>query len=561
MKRRDRWMIQKRKRLGDLLVEASIITEDQLMEALKEQRKTGLRLGDQLIALNLVNEQQIIEVLEYQLGIPHVNLYKQKIDRKLVNVISEDLARKYQVLPLKKSDNRLMVAMYDPLDYFALDDLRLSTGFEIDPVIAKKDELRLAINRYYGMQKSIEQMLKEIPMSEDDPGFLEAQQSDDSPVAKMVNQLISQAVQLGASDIHFDPQETELLIRLRIDGVLRTERTLPIKMNNVLVSRIKIMAQLNIAEKRLPQDGRFKMELELNTIDLRVSILPTIYGEKVVMRLLDTGSVSLGIEKLGFSEQNEWKFTKMINHPYGLILVTGPTGSGKSTTLYTALHQLHSDAVNIITVEDPVEYQIKGINQVQVRSNIGLTFAAGLRSILRQDPDIIMVGEIRDSETAEIALRSAMTGHLVLSTLHTNDSVSAITRLIDMGIEPYLIASSLVGVMAQRLVRKVCPYCTTSYELTEEQRNLFESWGLPTSKIVKGDGCSNCNSTGYKGRLAIHEIVLVDDKLREMITKKQAAPMYRQYVEEQGFKSMFYDGLVKVSQGETTIEEVFRVTV
>lgn len=554
-------MIQKRKRLGDLLVDASIITEQQLMEALQEQKLTRYRLGDQLIAMDLVSEQQIIEVLEFQLGIPHVDLYKQRIDRKLVTIISEELARKHQVLPLKKTGNRLMVAMVDPLDYFALDDLRLSTGFEIDPAIAKKEELHLAINRYYGMQKSIDQVLQEMPVSEDDPAFLEVQQSDDSPVAKMVNQLISQAVQLGASDIHFDPQEMEMVIRLRIDGLLRTERTLPIKMNNILVSRIKIMSRLNIAEKRLPQDGRFKMELELKTIDVRVSILPTVFGEKVVMRLLDTGNVSLGIEKLGFTEENEIKFRRMINHAYGIILVTGPTGSGKSTTLYTALQQLNSDTVNIITVEDPVEYQIKGINQVQVKSNIGMTFAASLRSILRQDPDIIMVGEIRDSETAEIALRSAMTGHLVLSTIHTNDSVSAISRLIDMGVEPYLIASSLVGVLAQRLVRRVCPDCARPYELTDEEKDLFVSRGLPASGIVKGTGCSSCNSTGYKGRLAIHEIVLIDDHLREMITKKNADSMYRCYVEEKGYKDMLHDGLVKVSQGKTTIEEIYRVTV
>ena len=554
-------MIEKRKRLGDLLVSAAVITEQQLMDALQEQKNTGLRLGDQLIAMNLVSEQQIIEVLEFQLGIPHVDLYKQKINRKLVNIISEELARKHQVLPISKTNNRLMVAMSDPLDYFALDDLRLSTGFEIDPAIAKKEELRLAINRYYGMQKSIDQMLQEMPKNDDDPAFLEAQQSDDSPVAKMINQLIFQAVQLGASDIHIDPHETETLIRLRVDGVLRTERTLPTKMNNVLVSRVKIMSGLNIAEKRLPQDGRFKMEFEFKTIDLRISILPTVYGEKVVMRLLDTKSVTLGMERLGFSEDNLAKFRRMISRAYGIILVTGPTGSGKSTTLYTALQELNTETVNIITVEDPVEYQIKGINQVQVKANIGMTFSAGLRSILRQDPDIIMVGEIRDFETAEIALRSAMTGHLVLSTLHTNDAVSAISRLIDMGVEPFLVSSSLVGVLAQRLVRKICSFCASPYHLSDEERELFISRGIPTEGIRKGTGCSSCNSTGYKGRMAIHEIVLMDDPLLELITKKQADSVYRQYVEKQGFKDMFYDGLLKVSQGKTTIEEIYRVTV
>jgi type IV pilus assembly protein PilB len=554
-------MMQKRKRLGDILVEASVISEKQLKEALQEQRTTGFRLGDQLIAMNLVSEQQIIEVLEYQLGIPHVDLYNQKIDKKLVNVISEEIARRYQVLPLQKTGNRLVVAMYDPLNYIALDDLRLSTGFEIDPVIAKKVELELAINRYYGMQKSIEQMLLEMPSNEDEQAFLEAQQSDDSPVAKMVNQLIRQAVQLGASDIHFDPHETELVIRLRIDGVLRTERVLPLAMSNVLVSRIKIMSRLNIAEKRLPQDGRFKMELDFKTIDLRVSILPINFGEKVVMRILDTGSVTLGINQLGFSEENERDFSKLINHAYGIILVTGPTGSGKSTTLYTALQHLNNDTVNIITVEDPVEYQIKGINQVQVKPNIGMTFAAGLRSILRQDPDIIMVGEIRDSETAEIALRSAMTGHLVLSTLHTNDAVSAISRLIDMGIEPFLVASSLVGVLAQRLVRKVCFYCAEEYHLTDEEKELFLSRSLPTSSVKKGRGCTHCSNTGFKGRLAIHELVVIDNRLREMITTKQADSAYRHYVREKGFTGMLDDGLLKVSQGNTTVEEVYRVTV
>ncbi|GLB58375.1 type II secretion system ATPase GspE [Cytobacillus sp. NCCP-133] len=552
-------MIQKRKRLGDLLVDSSVISEKQLMQALHEQKNTGLRLGDQLIEMNLVSEQQIIEVLEFQLGIPHVDLYRQRLDKKLVNIISEDLARKHQILPLKKTNNRLMVAMYDPLDYFALDDLRLSTGFEIDPAIAKKEELRLAISRFYGIQKSIDQMLKEMPFSEEDQDFLESQQSDDSPVAKMVNQLISQAVQLGASDIHIDPFETETLIRLRVDGILRTERTLPKKMNNMLVSRIKIMSSLNIAEKRLPQDGRFNLDLELKTIDLRVSILPTVHGEKVVMRLLDTGSVKLGIERLGFSESNEINFRRMINYPYGIILVTGPTGSGKSTTLYTALNELNSDAVNLITVEDPVEYQIKGINQLQVKPSIGLTFAAGLRSILRQDPDVIMVGEIRDSETAEIALRSAMTGHLVLSTLHTNDSAGAISRLNDMGIEPFLIASSIVGVVAQRLVRKVCPHCSSKYTLSKEEEELFTSRGLKTNGIVKGAGCSYCNSTGYIGRFAIHEMIVVDDHLRQMINIKQSDATYREYVKEQGFKSLLDDGLTKASQGKTTLEEIYRV--
>ncbi|WP_078430218.1 GspE/PulE family protein [Alkalihalobacterium alkalinitrilicum] len=553
--------IQKRRRLGDLLVEAGVITEDQLMEALHEQKATKNRLGDQLVQMNFVDEQQIIEVLEFQLGIPHINLYKQKIDPKIIGIINEELARRYQLLPVKRTGDRLMIAMADPLDYFAIDDIRLSTGFEIEPAIAKKDELRLAINRYYGMQKSIDQMLKDINSNDDEELLLEVQQSDDSPVAKMINQLISQAVQVGASDIHFDPLETDTVIRFRVDGVLRPERTLPKNMHNVLVSRVKILSDLNIAEKRLPQDGRFKMDIDLRKIDLRVSCLPTIFGEKIVMRLLDTGNVLLGIDRLGFSEVNQTNFKKMLKQAYGILLVTGPTGSGKSTTLYSALSNINSEDVNIITVEDPVEYQLRGINQVQVNSSIGMTFAAGLRSILRQDPDIIMVGEVRDSETAEIALRSAMTGHLVLTTLHTNDAVSAISRLIDMGVEPFLVSSALTGVVAQRLVRRVCPSCAASYELTDKERQLFASRGIETTKIVKGQGCATCNSTGYKGRMAIHETVLIDDFLREMITKKASDSEYRHYVEQKGFVAMFEDGLMKVAKGYTTLDEVFRVTV
>lgn len=554
-------MIQKqRKRLGDLLVEAGVISEAQLMTALVEQKKTKNRLGDQLATMNLVSEQQIIEVLEYQLGIPLINLYKQKIEPNLINLISDEMARRYQLLPVRKEGNVLVVAMADPLDYFALDDIRLSTGFEIQPAIAKKQEIQLAINRYYGMQKSIDQMLKDMPTDENDHAFIEAQQSDDSPVARMVNQLLSQAVQIGASDVHIDPHEFETLIRFRVDGVLRTEKALPKTMQNILVSRIKIISNLNIAEKRLPQDGRFKMDVDLRKIDLRVSCLPTIYGEKIVMRLLDTRSVSLGIGHLEFSGKNQENIRKMINSSYGIILVTGPTGSGKSTTLYTALQEINTDTVNIITVEDPVEYQVKGINQVQVNTNIGMTFAAGLRSILRQDPDIVMVGEIRDTETAEIALRAALTGHLVLSTLHTNDAVSAISRLIDMGIEPFLISSAILGVVGQRLVRRVCQSCAIPDKLTAEEEELFTSRGISVNGIVKGEGCAACNNTGYKGRMALHETVLADDQLREMITHKMPSSKYLKYVQEKGFKTMFEDGLMKISEGKTTLEEAYRVT-
>ncbi|MDT8859516.1 ATPase, T2SS/T4P/T4SS family [Alkalihalobacillus sp. MEB130] len=554
-------MSQKRKRLGDILIEANVITQDQLSQALLEQKQSNLRLGDQLIEMNLVTEQQIIEVLEYQLGIPQIDLNREQIDPKIINIINEDLARRYNVIPIKRNKDRLNVAMSDPLDYFAIDDLRLSTGFQIEPLIAKKENLKIAINRYYGMQKSIEQLLNEMSIREDDPAFLEAQQADDSPVAKMINQIIYQAVQLEASDIHIDPHEFETVIRFRVDGVLRTERTLPRDMQNILVSRIKILTKLNIAERRLPQDGRFKMDVDLKKIDIRVAILPTLFGEKVVLRLLDVGNVSFGVEKLGFSPSNEKAFRNMIGSAYGIVLVTGPTGSGKSTTLYTALQHLNTDDVNIITVEDPVEYQQKGINQVQVNSNIGMTFATGLRSILRQDPDIIMVGEIRDTETAEIALRSAMTGHLVLSTLHTNDAIGSISRLMDMGVEPFLISSSLIGVIGQRLVRKVCGSCTEPHELSSEEKELFIQRGMKMDSIVKGTGCPICSNTGYKGRIAIQETLPLDDQLRELIAQRNGDSAYRQYAMQRGFVTMFEDGLMKVSQGLTTLEEVYRVTV
>jgi type IV pilus assembly protein PilB len=555
-------MQQKRRRLGDMLVGAGVISQDQLNLALQEQKKSSFRLGDQLAEMGLLSEQQLIEILEFQLGIPHVNLYKFKIEQSLLNIISEDLSRRYQVLPLKKNGNKLTIAMSDPLDYYAIDDLRLSTGFIIEPAIAKKEELKLAINRYYGMQKSIDQMMKDLPDERvEDNTDLSAQQIDDSPAAKMVNQLITQAAQQGASDIHIDPLEEETKIRLRVDGVLRTERILPKHMHAILSSRIKIMAKLDIAEKRAPQDGRFQMEVEFRKIDLRISILPTIFGEKIVMRLLDLNNVFLGVEKLGFSIENQHAFEKIIQSAYGLVLVTGPTGSGKTTTLYSALNKLNTDEVNVITVEDPVEYQIKGVNQVQVNSNVGMTFAIGLRSILRQDPNVIMVGEIRDTETAEIALRAAMTGHLVLSTLHTNDAISSITRLIDMGIEPFLVASSLAGIMAQRLVRKVCPSCAETYKLTDDELELFISRGLSAAGVKKGQGCSHCHSTGYKGRIAIHEVIHIDDFLRSLITQKQSDAAYRQLLQRKEFVNMFEDGLIKVASGITTLDEIFRVSI
>ncbi|MEK4849547.1 ATPase, T2SS/T4P/T4SS family [Paenibacillus sp. FSL H7-0756] len=548
-----------KKRLGDLLVENGIISEEQLQEALIDQRKTKRKLGDLLISQGYITEQQLIEVLEFQLGIPHVSLHKYHIDPAITQIIPESMAKRYQVLPFLKEGGKLMVAMADPLDYFAIEDLRMSTGFRIEPAISTRDELQRAIARHYGMRDSMNQMLIELPTQEE---ITETEITDeDSPIVRLVNQMIQQAVQLRASDIHVDPGENNLLIRYRIDGTLRTERLIPKQMQGFITARLKIMARLNIAERRLPQDGRIKMQFDYKMIDIRVSSLPTMHGEKIVLRLLDLSTGIKAVDTLGFSEGNAATFKEMIGRPYGIMLITGPTGSGKTTTLYSALSQLNQETVNIITVEDPVEYQLEGINQVHVNPAIGLTFAAGLRSILRQDPNIVMVGEIRDTETAEIAVRASLTGHLVLSTLHTNDAVSSISRLRDMGVEPYLIASSLIGVVAQRLVRKICTDCKETYKPSQQEAIMLERYGLRTDILHRGSGCGSCNSTGYRGRLAIHEVLTIDDHMRQLVTDSASVEELRSAAKVGGLVQLMEDGLLKVSQGMTTLQEVLRETV
>ncbi|QGG54213.1 GspE/PulE family protein [Paenibacillus sp. B01] len=545
-----------RKRLGDLLVESGVITETELQEALREQGRTKQKLGDLLIAQGYMTEQQLIEVLEFQLGIPHVSLFKYQIDPSIAQIIPESLARRYQVIPLHKEGGKLMVAMADPLDYFAIEELRMSTGFRIEPAISTKEELQRAIARFYGLQDSMSQILGELP-TQDEIGEMEIT-DEDSPVVRLVNGMIQQAVQLQVSDIHVDPGETQVLIRYRIDGELRTERVIPKAMQGYITARLKIMAKLNIAERRLPQDGRIKMQVDFRTVDIRISSLPTIHGEKLVLRILDLSVGVKGIEQLGFSPDNYRLFKGMVESPYGIVLLTGPTGSGKTTTLYSALQHLNRDSENIITVEDPVEYQLEGINQVHVNPAIGLTFAAGLRSILRQDPNIVMVGEIRDSETAEIAIRASLTGHLVLSTLHTNDAVSTVTRFRDMGIASYLIASSLVGVVAQRLVRRICPDCRQAHEPTEQERILLRSYGIETDRLYRGAGCGSCSKTGYRGRIAIHEVLAVTDELRRMIGDDASVLELREAAERAGLAGLLQDGMDKVLQGQTTVQEVMR---
>ncbi|WP_066292829.1 GspE/PulE family protein [Bacillus sp. FJAT-29937] len=550
-------MKQNRQRLGDLLVNAGLITEEQLVVTLKE-KSDGQKLGDALLQRGYITEQQLIEVLEFQLGIPHISLYRYPFDTKLFNIIPKEIAKRQLLIPMKRDGDKLFVAMADPMDFFAIDDLRLSTGFQIETAIATKDDILRAINKYYDIDEGFEELLGEDTQTET---VQEEITDQDSPIVKLVNQILSNAVTMKASDIHIDPQETKVVVRYRIDGVLRVERVLPKHMQGVLIARIKILANLDITEHRIPQDGRIKVNLDFHPVDLRVSTLPTVFGEKVVMRILDLGSSLNDINKLGFNKLNLKRFKDMIERPTGIVLLTGPTGSGKSSTLYAALNQLNSEEVNIITIEDPVEYQLEGINQIQVNSNIGMTFAAGLRSILRQDPNIIMVGEIRDKETVEVAIRASLTGHLVLSTLHTNDSIGTITRLMDMGVEPFLVASSLSGIVAQRLVRRICRDCSEEHVPSKREVEIFAKRGMNIEKVTRGRGCSSCNMTGYKGRLAIHEVLVVNDDIRRMIMNGESISRLRELAIQNKTIFLIDDGLLKVKQGVTTTEEVLRVAI
>ncbi len=551
-------MKQTRKRLGDLLVDAGLITEEQLQSTLKE-KPAEQRLGDALLMRGYITEQQLIEVLEFQLGIPHISLYRYPFDTKLFSLIPKEEARRNLIIPLKKDGNRLFVAMADPMDFFVIDDLRLSTGFQIEAAIATKDDILRSITRYYDVNEGFEELLGELGQSENND--VEDVSDQNSPIVKLVNQIMSNAVVQRASDIHIDPQETKIVIRYRVDGILRNERVLPRHMQSMLTARIKIIANLDITEHRIPQDGRIKINLDFHPVDLRVSTMPTVFGEKIVMRLLDMGTTLNDITKLGFNSLNFKRFTELITKPMGMVLITGPTGSGKSSTLYAALNKLNSEKVNIITIEDPVEYQIEGINQIQVNQQVGMTFAAGLRSILRQDPNIIMVGEIRDKETVEVAIRASLTGHLVLSTLHTNDSLGTVTRLLDMGVEPFLLAASLSGVVSQRLVRKVCRDCAEIHEPSKREVEIFSKRGITLDQVIRGKGCTSCNMTGYKGRIALHEVLVVNDDMRRMIMNGESFQKLR----ELGIKNktifLLDDGLLKVKQGLTTTEEVLRVAI
>ncbi|MDW4527549.1 type II secretion system protein GspE [Rossellomorea marisflavi] len=549
-------MTTTRKRLGDLLVEAGIISEEQLQETLADKVK-GQKTGDALLQKGFITEQQLIEVLEFQLGIPHVSLYRYPFEANLFHLIPKETAKRTLMIPLKTEGDRLFVAMNDPLDFYAIEDLRLATGFNIEPAIATKDDILKVINKYYDLEEGFEELFREEQVQVDEPSVTDAE----SPIVRLVNQILSNAVTQKASDIHIDPQETKVAIRFRVDGILRTERNLPKHMQSMLLARLKIMANLDITEFRVPQDGRMKANVDVHPIDLRVSTLPTVYGEKIVLRLLDLGSQLNDLQKLGFNKVNHQRFMNLIKQPTGIVLITGPTGSGKSSTLYAALNHLNSEEVNIITVEDPVEYQLEGINQISVNHQVGLTFAKGLRAILRQDPNVIMVGEIRDKETVEVSIRASLTGHLVLSTLHTNDSISTITRLLDMGVEPFLVASSLSGVVAQRLIRRVCRDCKEVVPATAREIGIFAKRGMKIETITRGTGCSSCNMTGYKGRIAIHEILMMNEEMKKVILNDEPISKLRELAVRNKTIFLVDDGLLKVKQGLTTTEEVLRVSI
>jgi len=575
-------------KLGETLLKENRITPQQLKEALDYQRVNGGRLASTLVRLGLLTDDEVTSVLSRQYGVPAINIDEVEVDALAVSLVPQEVAEKYSVLPLSRVGATLTLAMVDPTNVFAIDDIKFMTGLSIEPVVVSETALDLAIKRCYGTSRELElarvvedlvaestapdeyqEDLGQLDLVEEEEIDLEniEKMADDAPVVKLVNVTLVDALRRGASDIHIEPYEKEMRIRFRMDGVLYHVMNPPFKMRDALTSRLKIMARLDIAEKRLPQDGRIKIRVKLDgrsrEIDFRVSTLPTIFGEKVVLRLLDKENLRLDMTKLGFEPQSLEKFKRNINKPYGMVLVTGPTGSGKTSTLYSALQSLNTPDTNIMTAEDPVEFNLQGINQVQMKESIGLNFAAALRSFLRQDPNIILVGEIRDFETAEIGVKAALTGHLVLSTLHTNDAPSTVSRLMNMGIEPFLVATSVNLIQAQRLVRRICKDCKA------ESRTPVEALvdiGFPASdaeeiKVYKGAGCQTCNNTGYKGRVGLYEVMEITDELRELILVGASGLELRRKAIEEGMLTLRQSGLEKIRQGMTTVEEVVRETV
>jgi type IV pilus assembly protein PilB len=572
-------------KLGEILLKEHLISPDQLKQALEYQKTNGGRLGSTLVKLGFMSDDEVSAVLSRQYGVPSINLNYFEIDPGVIKLIPMETALKFQVLPLSRVGSSLTLAMVDPTNVFAMDDIKFMTGFNIEPVVASETAIAEAIRKKYGSleeqerKRELEEIVsfidegthETLELEAEDEATLNLEQlekaAEEAPVIKLVNYFLTDAVKRGASDIHLEPYEKEYRVRYRIDGVLQTIMNPPNKLRDAIISRVKIMSKLDISEKRLPQDGRIMIKMmkdgKKKALDFRVSVLPTVHGEKIVMRLLDKENLRLDMTKLGFEQESLAKFQKAIFKPYGMVLVTGPTGSGKTNTLYSSIVQLNSPETNILTAEDPVEYQLPGINQVQMKEQIGLNFATALRSFLRQDPNIILVGEIRDFETAEIAIKAALTGHLVLSTLHTNDAPSTISRLMNMGIEPFLVATSVNLIAAQRLVRRLCPECRIADKVS--QQVLIDAGFTPDEarsiKVWKRQGCPNCSNKGYKGRIALYEVLDVTDELRDLIMVGASALELKKKAIEQGMMTLRRSGLIKVAAGMTTLEEVMRESV
>ena len=555
-------------KLGDILVREGLITQDQLRKALQEQKSSGMRLGYTLVKLGFIEETEVTKMLARQYRMPAVDLSRFEVDPKILKLLPPDIATKHTVLPLKREGRTLTVAIADPNNVTAIEDIKFITRCDVFPVIAGEYTLRNAIDRYYQQSDAQLQSLLKSVEDEDDLEVVEDQEdedvkatdlADDAPVVKLINGLLTDAVKRGASDIHIEPFEHEMRVRYRVDGALHEVMKPPVKMRAALTSRVKIMAQLNIAERRVPQDGRIKLKMGTRVIDFRVSTLPVLFGEKIVLRILDKGNLTLDLKTFGFEPKAEAELLKAILNPYGMVLVTGPTGSGKTTTLYSALSRINQIDVNIMTAEDPVEYNLLGINQVLVRNEVGMTFAAALKAFLRQDPNIIMVGEIRDLETGSIAIKAALTGHLVLSTLHTNDAPSTITRMVDMGIEPFNVASAVNLIVAQRLVRRICKDCKKEHEYTPEEMHAF-GIDKKVGPFFKGAGCDTCAGSGYKGRQGLYEVMALSSPLRRGILKGGSTEEIRDIAVQEGMLTLRMDGMVKVKKGVTTLEEVVKET-
>src|SRR5215470_10446711 len=567
-------------RLGEILVKDSLISADQLKQALDYQRKNGGRLGTCLVKLGLVSDDDITAVLSRQYGVPSINLKFYEVDPSVIKLVPQETAIRYQIVPLSRVGSTLTIAMTDPTNVFAMDDIKFMTGFNVEPVVASETAISEAIHKFYGDIESVEELDKvmkdladeeSLELSGEEADIMDLEQlekaAEEAPIIKLCNLVLTDAVKRGASDIHIEPYEKEYRVRFRIDGVLQTVMTPPMKLKDAITSRVKIMSKLDISEKRLPQDGRIMIKYvkdrKKKELDFRVSTVPTLFGEKIVLRLLDKENLRLDMTKLGFEAESLTKFERQILKPYGMVLVTGPTGSGKTNTLYSSVARLNTTDTNIMTAEDPVEFQLPGINQVQMKDQIGLNFASALRAFLRQDPNIILVGEIRDFETAEIAVKAALTGHLVLSTLHTNDAPSTISRLMNMGIEPFLVATSVNLICAQRLVRRICSNCKEEVEVPPQVLldAGFAEEELKTTKIYHGKGCNICNKGGYKGRTGLYEVMEINDELRELILVGASALELKKKAVEQGMLTLRRSGLVKIAAGMTTMDEVLRETV